>query len=197
MEQRRALPRPCQEAIRQAIWRNCAVGVIHAGLRPECRLPGDGPHVSLRVGGKRGGSGNISFGEFHFYPVSKSRPQREMGREDHSDCAVVPRTICTAMFDLHATAVQTQHKLQTVQPQRQATPSNAMPHGEVRDQASSGTQAVQGSRGVRGRGLLCGSRPSYPLPPCASTAAVPEVRPKRRFNAHPVLRQGRACARHT
>ena len=31
-------------------------------------------------------------------------------------------------------------------------------------------------------------------PPCASTAAVPEVRPKRRFNAHPVLRQGRACA---
>ena len=34
----------------------------------------------------------------------------------------------------------------------------------------------------------------YPPPPCASTAAVPEVRPKRRFNAHPVLRQGRACA---
>ena len=36
-----------------------------------------------------------------------------------------------------------------------------------------------------------------PPPPCASTAAVPKVRSKRRFNAHPVLRQGRACARHT
>ena len=36
--------------------------------------------------------------------------------------------------------------------------------------------------------------PNVPPPPCASTAAVPEVRPKRRFNAHPVLRQGRACA---
>ena len=31
-------------------------------------------------------------------------------------------------------------------------------------------------------------------PPCASTATVPEVRSKRGFNAHPVLRQGRACA---
>ena len=33
-----------------------------------------------------------------------------------------------------------------------------------------------------------------PPPPCASTAVVPQVRPKRRFNAHPVLGQGRACA---
>ena len=35
---------------------------------------------------------------------------------------------------------------------------------------------------------------NIPSPPCASTAAVPEVRPKRRLNAHPVLGQGRACA---
>ena len=34
----------------------------------------------------------------------------------------------------------------------------------------------------------------YP-PPCASAAAVPKVRSKWRFNAHPVLRQGRAYAR--
>ena len=33
-----------------------------------------------------------------------------------------------------------------------------------------------------------------PPPPCASTAAVPKVRSKRRFNTHPVLRQGRECA---
>ena len=36
-----------------------------------------------------------------------------------------------------------------------------------------------------------------PPPPCASTATVPEVTSKWRFNAHPVLRQGRARARHT
>ena len=37
-----------------------------------------------------------------------------------------------------------------------------------------------------------GNVSTYP-PPCASTAAVPEIRPKRRFSAHPVLRQGRAA----
>ena len=36
-----------------------------------------------------------------------------------------------------------------------------------------------------------------PPPPCASMAVVPKVKAKQRFNAHPVLRQARACARHT
>ena len=36
-----------------------------------------------------------------------------------------------------------------------------------------------------------------PPPPRASTAAVPKVQAKHRFNAHPVLRQARACTRHT
>ena len=33
----------------------------------------------------------------------------------------------------------------------------------------------------------------HPPPPCTSTLAVPKVRSKRRFNAHPVLRQAHAC----
>ena len=36
-----------------------------------------------------------------------------------------------------------------------------------------------------------------PPPPCASTAAVPKGQAKQRFNAHPVLRQAHARARHT
>jgi len=39
------------------------------------------------------------------------------------------------------------------------------------------------------------SSPRTPPPPCASTAAVPKTQAKQRFNAHPVLRQSRACAR--
>ena len=36
----------------------------------------------------------------------------------------------------------------------------------------------------------------YPTPPpCAGTAAVPNHQANQRFNAQPVLRQGRACAR--
>ena len=35
-------------------------------------------------------------------------------------------------------------------------------------------------------------RLGYTPPPCASTAAVPKVQAKQRFNAHPALRQGRA-----
>ena len=34
-----------------------------------------------------------------------------------------------------------------------------------------------------------------PRPPSASTAALPLNHAKQRFNAHPVLTQGRACAR--
>ena len=37
---------------------------------------------------------------------------------------------------------------------------------------------------------------STPLP-CASMAAVPKLQAKQQFNANPVLRQARACARHT
>ena len=37
----------------------------------------------------------------------------------------------------------------------------------------------------------------YTPPPCASTAAVPKVQAKQGFDAHPVLRPARACARHT
>ena len=35
--------------------------------------------------------------------------------------------------------------------------------------------------------------PTPPPPPCTSTAAVPKNQAKQRFNAHPVLRQDRAC----
>ena len=61
-----------------------------------------------------------------------------------------------------------------------------------------GSSLVAPTMAIRKLGLTrrggMGKLKNYPPPPCASTAAVPEVRPKRWFNAHPVLRQGRAYA---
>ena len=51
----------------------------------------------------------------------------------------------------------------------------------------------------RKRGFRWGTGTSGSTPPplCASTGAVPKNRAKQRFNAHPVLRQDRACVWHT